>query len=294
MTPPVPLPEALRVTHEAMHTTFTLHLIGENRQLAAEVARECFDLLDNLEGKLSRFLDGSDVFRINRLRAGETLYLSEPCHQCLLLAMQACTQTGGLFDITVGTRIEHLKSGAAGLLPPLAGRLIIHPDVAAITCEIPGREIDLGGIGKGFALDQMRDLLLDWGLGGALLAAGASTLLAVGPQPWPVALAGGLTARQLALTNQALSASGTDVQGAHIVHPSGEDPKPVYLSNRVWAVASTATLAEAWSTALMLMDPDEVTAAIAEQATLLQAYAELNGKVEVLKPSASCSGTSPH
>jgi thiamine biosynthesis lipoprotein len=283
MSPPVPLPAASQFTHEAMHTTFTLHLIGDDPELVAGVARECFEMLDILETKLSRFIDGSDVYRINRMQAGATLYLSEPCHQCLLLAMQAHVHTGGLFDITLGTRIQHRKSKANGPLPPLAGRLIVHPDVAAITCEAPGREIDLGGIAKGFALDQMGDLLLDWGVHGALLAAGASSLLAVGPQAWPVELAGELAARQLALTNQSLSASGTAVQGNHIVHPRGDASGETYLSDRVWAIARTATMAEAWSTALMLMSPDEVGATLPQHDTLLHAYADLNGKLEVLK-----------
>ncbi len=282
MTPPVPLPDSSQFMHEAMNTTFTLRLIGNDPDFLAGMARECFELLDNLETKLSRFIDGSDVFRINHMQAGETLYLSEPCHQCLLLAMQAHVQTGGLFDITLGTRIQHRKAKAGTPPPPLAGRLVIHPDVAAITCEAPGRELDLGGIAKGFALDQMAALLLDWGVGSALLAAGASSLLAVGPQAWPVELAGALEARQLVLSNASLSASGTDVQGHHIVHPSGEATGETYLSDRVWAIARTATLAEAWSTALVLMSRDEVRTTMGQPDTLLHAYADLNGTVEEL------------
>jgi len=283
MNPPVSLPSSELFTHEAMRTTFSLRLICDDGELAAGAARECFYLLDDIETKLSRFLDGSDVFRINRMHAGETLYLSETCHQCLLLAMEAFVLTGGLFDVTLGARIEHRKTGSGGPLPPLAGKLVIHPDVPAITCETPGREIDLGGIGKGFALDQMGALLLDWGVSGALLAAGASSLLAVGSGAWPVELAGEVEARRLVLTAQALGASGTEMQGRHIVHPRGDESGETYLSNRVWAVAKTATCAEAWSTALMLMSQEEVSAAIVRQDTLSHAYAELNGRVEELK-----------
>jgi len=283
MIPPLPLPDSHVFTHEAMHTTFCLRLIGGDAQLVAGAARECLDLVDELETKLSRFIDGSEVFRINRLLAGETLYLSEPCHQCLLLAIQAHTLTGGLFDITAGRRIAHRKAAASGPLPALTGRLVIHPDVAAITCESPGRDIDLGGIAKGFALDQMAGLLGAWGVTGGLLAAGASSLLAVGPQAWPVWLAGELEPRQLALTNQSLSASGTEEQGIHIIHPDEEAGHPIYLSQRVWAVARSAALAEAWSTALMLMSRDNVATTIARQDTLLNAYAEFEGRVAVLK-----------
>jgi len=283
MTPCVPLPESQVFTHEAMHTTFTLRLIGAEEPLVAGAASECLELLDQLESKLSRFIDGSDVFRINRMQAGEILYLSDPCHQCLLLAMRAHAMTGGLFDITLGSRIAHRKAGADGPLPALAGKLVIDPDMAAITCASPGREIDLGGIAKGFALDQMAALLPDWGVSGALLAAGASSLLAIGPQAWPVQLAGELATRQLALTNRSLSASGTEVQGCHIVHPGGDASHGSYLSQRVWAVSPTAALAEAWSTALMLMSAEEAAAAIARDDTLLHAYAEFDGRVEELK-----------
>ncbi len=282
MTPPLSLPDSEVFTHEAMHTTFCLRLIGDDSQWVAAAARECLEMVDDLEGKLSRFIDGSDVFRINRLQAGETLYLSDACHQCLLLAMQAHTLTGGLFDITAGSRIAHRKAGGSGPLPDLTGRLLIYPDVAAITCECPGREIDLGGIAKGFALDQMVARLADWGVTGGLLAAGASSLLAVGPHAWPVRLGGELEARHIALTNESLSASGTEVQGSHIVHPVGEGCEANYLSQRVWALAKSAALAEVWSTALMLMSREDA-AAIAEQSTLLHAYAEFDGRVELLK-----------
>ena len=283
MNQPVPLPESHVFMHEAMHTTFCLRLIGGDAQLVAGAARECLDLVDELEANLSRFIDGSEVFRINRLHAGETLFLSDSCHQCLLLAMQAHTLTSGLFDITAGRRIAHRKTGASGPAPALSGKLVIHPDVAAITCESPGREIDLGGIAKGFALDQMAGLLADWGVTGGLLAAGDSSLLAIGPQAWPVRLGGELEARLLALTNQSLSASGTAEQGSHIIHPDDGDGHQIYLSKRVWAVAHSATMAEAWSTALMLMNREDVAIVIAQQESLLHAYAEFDGRVAELK-----------
>lgn len=279
MSPPVPMPDSHAFSHEAMNTTFVLRLISDDGQVADNAARECFDLLDKLESKLSRFIDGSDVSRINRMQAGDTLYLSEACHQCLLLSMQAYAETGGLFDVTLGRRIEHRKSGSSDPLPPVAGTLVIHPDVAAVTCQSPGREIDLGGIGKGFALDQMVGVLVDWDVRGALLAAGASSLLAIGPEAWPVELDGAGDSLKFALTSEALGASGTEMQGRHIVHPLDDDNNTTYLSDRVWALAKTATQAEVWSTALMLMNPQEAAAAVARQNSLLHAYAELVGKV---------------
>lgn len=271
-----PLPSAHSFTHEAMNTTFHLRLRVPDAAVAAGMARECFDHLDFLESRLSRFIDDSDVSRINHLPAGETLYLSESTHQCLLAALDAYARTGGLFDITLGRRIGFLKSGESGETPPIVGQLTIHPDIPAVTCDAPGREIDLGGIGKGFALDQLRQILTDWGAEGGLLTAGASSLLAFGPDAWPVELSGDGGSLRISLFSQSLSASGTGIQGSHIVHPSGDEAMPQSPCKRVWVTAPTAVLAEIWSTALMLLEPDLIPEFITGEETIEAVYVDWN------------------
>ena len=282
-----PLPPAHLFTHEAMNTTFHLRIQAAEASLAAGMVGECFAHLDLLEARLSRFIDDSDVSRINRLAAGETLYISESAHQCLLAALDAHARTGGLFDITLGRRIEHRKSGDAGEVPPLLGRLTIHPDIAAVTCDEPGREIDLGGIGKGFALDRLREILIDWGAEGGLLTAGASSLLAFGPDAWPVELTGGGDSVRISLFNQSLSASGTGIQGSHILHPGGDDAMPSRSCERVWVTAPQAALAEIWSTTLMLLDPEVIADFTAGDATVGAVYIDRDGKVSSLFQSGA-------
>ncbi len=277
MNEPASLPAAHRFTHDAMNTTFTLRIIEPDPAIARDMARECFERIILLESILSRFVEDSEVSRINHLQAGETLYISQPCHQCLLSALDAHARTGGLFDITLGRRIEHRKSAADGPPPPVTGKLIIHPDVPAVTCVEPGREIDLGGIGKGFALDHLRELLIEWGAEGALISAGASSLLAFGPQPWPVDLAGDSATVRITLHHAALSASGTGIQGSHIIHPAGDEAMPAAPCKRLWTVAPTAALAEIWSTALMLLDPDEIPGFIAGEETLHAVHLDRDG-----------------
>lgn len=277
-----PLSEAHRFTHEAMNTTFALHFHGINKKTAQGMARECCDLIDFIETRLSLFIDGSDVSRINHLQAGETLYLSEPGHECLMLALEAHAYTKGLFDVTIGSHIEHRKSGDSGPIPPLAGKLTLHPDTPAITCEQPGRKIDLGGIGKGFALDQMKQLLTEWGAESALLTAGASSIVAFGEQQWPVDLTGSNGNMRIFLKNQSLSASGIDIQGNHIVHPAGSDGMPTTPSERIWVTAATATSAEIWSTTLMLIDPEEIRDFLINSNELDAVYSDHKGKLEKL------------
>lgn len=274
------MPDAHLFSHEAMKTVFTVRIITESEEMARGMARECFDAIDLLESKLSRFAEGSDVQRINTMQAGETLYVSDDCYGCLRQAMDLFMQTGGLFDVTLGTRIQHRKDEGAGPMPEPAGTLIIHPDAAAVTCEVPGREIDLGGIGKGYALDRLRELLIDWGAVGGLVASGASTLLTFGPEAWPIDLEGDGEALRIGLHERALSASGTGIQGSHIVHPDLAEHD--YLARRMWIMSPTAAIADGWSTAAMLMSPDDMGAALAEVEALEAVYLDCDGRVEAM------------
>jgi thiamine biosynthesis lipoprotein len=245
--------------------------------LLRSLASECIHLIDVLEGKLSRYFEGGDVYRINHLSAGETLYLSEETYECLRLAMEASVVTGGLFDPTLGSWIDRQKkSGRSDEgVTPLSGTLVVHPDVAAVTCEVPGRVIDLGGIGKGFALDFLAHFLGGWEeVEGGLLSSGASTHLAMGEAAWPIDLAGDEHCRTLVLETAALSASGTGMQGSHIVHPGELGWVPDGQPSRLWALSPTATFADAWSTALMLMEPEEMTRQISEDSMLTAVYIE--------------------
>lgn len=267
-------------THDAMNTTFSVHFYGAETQAMRDMALDCFHRVDFLEARLSRFADASDISRINHLREGETLYISEETHRCLLAAMDAYTRTAGLFDITLGKRIEHRKAGGVGDGPSLVGSLTIHPDVPAVTCHEAGRQLDLGGIGKGFALDDLRRVLLDWDAESGLVAAGASSLLAFGPTAWPVELASEGGNVSISLVNQSISASGIATQGNHILHPGGHGAMPSKMCRRLWVTAPTATLAEIWSTALFLLEPEDIPGFVGGEETITYVHIERDGQIQ--------------
>lgn len=260
-----------------MNTTFHLRICGDDLAFARRISSECFQELDLIEGHLSLFREDSDVSRINHMKAGESLYLSDTCHACLLLALDFNQRTGGLFDVSLGHAIEHQKEGQAGAPPAIIGQLAIDPERPSITCHSPGRQIDFGGIGKGFALDQLRQQLLDRGVKAALLAAGASTQLAFGPHAWPIQLAGDRSSHQLLLKNQALSASGTGIQGSHIVHPDGPDQLALCPWKRIWLIAPSATAADVWSTAVMLMTRNQLRELSTLSGEFTTLYSETEG-----------------
>lgn len=242
--------------HTAMKTTFVLRIVSDDTTQAHNAAHAAITRIDEIENTLSRYIEGSDVFRINHMHAGQTLFISETCYDCLRLATDAHAQTGGRFDITLGALIEHQKNARNGSAPSITGALRIDPDRPMITCDAPGREIDLGGIGKGYALDQLKDLLKEWDIESALVSTGASTQLAFGSKTWPIELSGDAYRLTIELNNQALSASGIGIQGSHIVSPSECNEPATYPYKRAWILQPNATLADAWSTALMLIDND--------------------------------------
>ncbi len=238
-----------------MNTTFILHLADCSEYTARSAARQFFEELDRLEDLLSRYRESSDVSRINAMQSGETLYISEACHRCLTIAAEMQALTGGLFDVTLGAGIRHYKDAQPGDAPGPRGRVVIDPDQHAVVCLEPGREIDLGGIGKGFALDWLSPIFEEWQISSALLAAGNSTLLARGTRAWPVDLP--KVDDPFPLRNQALSVSGTTMQGAHILDPRTGQPARTEFQ-RLWITAPSAAQADALSTAALLMSAEQV------------------------------------
>jgi thiamine biosynthesis lipoprotein len=253
------------IHREAMNTVFTIRLPSADLAEAERLTGECFLLLETLEALLSRFRPDSDISRINRLNAGESLWVDERTARCLRLAIEASQLTEGLFDAT-------LSPAAAQTERP--GQLRLAEDGPRVFCEAAGRQIDLGGIGKGFALDEMAAVLKDLEVPYALLSAGASTHLAFGNSSWKICLDPEAEASEYLLQEEAISSSGTAQQGCHILHPD-TGMAPSYHFSRVWLATGCAALADAFSTAALLMDADEINAFVASQAGRVKIFTQM-------------------
>ena len=253
-------PNLHRVSVEAMYTTFDIRLDCADEKRAQEAASACFEQLETIEADISRFRHDSDISRINALQAGESLLISELTYTCILKAFDAQAMTAGLFDVTLGALTWPEGYGDDSADHGNTGQIEVAPDQPRVTCLAPGAQLDLGGIGKGFALDQLASVLHSYRIDSALLCAGASTLLAIGPERWPIKLTGDGVTETIALQGCALSASGIGIQGAHVIHPDFPDEEPPYIFKRVWLTAPEAALADACSTACLLMADDEIDA----------------------------------
>jgi thiamine biosynthesis lipoprotein len=254
--------------HEAMNTTFSFRIVHEDEKEARSAFSSAIELIEKLENLLSRYIPGSDVWQLNHMQAGQSLFIDDHTYACLRQAVEMHSLSGGLFDISLGRQIEHLKSQTDAPAPGIEGSLNIDPDKPAVHCLEPGREVDLGGIGKGYALDCIAKEMFEWNIQCALISSGASTHLAFGDKSWQIQLVGALTERTINLQNMALSVSGADVQGTHIVSPA-DTSNAAPNGPKLWVLHPKASYADAWSTACFLMD-DQQLDQISDQLSIIK------------------------
>lgn len=239
----------------AMATEFEVRIADEEKTYAESAAQAAFILTEELENKLSRFRANSEISAIAQLAVGETLRLTEPVFACLQLAQKMELATCGAFSITAAA----LKTQSTNPVWSLEN--------FSIRCDGGKLEFDLGAIGKGFALDRMAEVLREWGCPSFLLIAGGSSILA-GAAPkdavgWSCGLGEDNSPQRFWLKNCSLSGSGLAVKGQHIFDPrTGE---PARRQNRSWALCATAAESDALSTACMVLNEGEITAAIAPE-----------------------------
>ena len=245
-----------RFSHEAMATLFEISCVHADARYADQAAQAAFALVDRLEQDLSRFIANSDVSRINLLPEGEGTRVSAETMECLEIARRMHDLTLGAFDVSVG-------SGLTGL--------DLASDEFMVRSRTGGVRLDLGGIGKGYAVDRVAELLEEWGIPRALIHGGWSSVLAMGPPPdedgWTLTLSAPPPQEprvlvRISARNKALSASGTR-KGDHILDPRTGQPVRgraawVSVGREEGVPGSPATLAEALSTAFMVLSREEI------------------------------------
>jgi len=288
------IPGARRFSHQAMATAFEVIIIHKDAHYAQQAAWAAFDELDKLEQQLSRFVENSDISRINNLAANQPLQIGLAAFECLQLCASLYARTSGAFDITIGSLMDCwlredkttrtpskeqppclLSKTERGQARQRTGLHLIKLDETEHTVQLltSHMQIDLGGIGKGYAIDQMAKLLGDWSIDSALIHGGCSSVLALrrphSTKGWHLTLSnpprrfasqtrssgGKQTLAHLYLQDRALSGSGLQ-KGRHIIDP--RKAQPAKGKRAAWACAPTAATADALSTAFMVMSPDQI------------------------------------
>ena len=266
-------------SHPAMGTVFTVVAYGADRDYLAEVVDEVFDEIDGLDAQMSNYQPTSEISRINREAAREPVLVEPRLFQLIQDSVRTGAETGGAFDITVGPLMKAwgFFRGQDRLPAPFEiavtlkrigyQHLQLNAADRTIRFERPGMEIDLGGIAKGYAVDQAVEILRSRGIQSALVSSGTSTLYALGSPPgergWRVSLRSPYDAKKAAdvvlLQDFSLSTSGNyekffRIGGklyCHIMDPHTGRPVENMLATAVLAARATET--DALSTAFFVM-----------------------------------------
>jgi thiamine biosynthesis lipoprotein len=279
---------AHRFAHAAMATVFEVICAHEDRGYASQAAQAAFQRLERLEMKQSRFIANSDVSRVNALEPGQATRVSPSTMECLEIARRMYDLTDRAFDIAIGSGLEGLD---------------LIADDFIVRARTGGVRLDLGGIGKGYAVDRMAEVLDEWEIHRALVHGGFSSVVAREAPPgrdgWPVTLGApgageDAVSTRISARRMALSASGTQ-KGAHI-----RDPRTGRAVGRraAWAVLpvpsgretgasgawpdalrAPAAVAEAFSTAFMILSTKQIEQ-LCQKCPGLEAWLTERGSVD--------------
>lgn len=251
---------------------------------AVEAGCAALDEAERLERKLSVYLEDSDVSRLNAQAADAPARVDAELYGLLRSAAELSRVTGGAFDAASGAlirawgfchgpkRVPTDAERTATLAASGSTHVHFHDEEQSIQFDCTGIEFNLGGIGKGFAIDRaLHAVCTRFRITSALMQGGQSSLKGIGappgePRGWTVAIGDPLQpARPLAyvrLRNRALGTSGGANQFfleggrryGHVLDPRTGWPATGLLSAS--AVARTATEADALSTAFYVDGPE--------------------------------------
>ncbi len=278
----------VQLSRAAMACQFAIFLNAGQYDGGTEAALAALDLVEQLEAQLTVYRDTSEVMAINRRAAQEAVVVESGLYALLSLAADVSLATGGAFDITAGPLVKAWGFyKRAGTIPPpeelqqaLAATGSRHLVFDDRTCSVrfarPDVEVNLGAIGKGYALDRAGALLASAGVHDVLLHGGQSSVLASGSHAgldaggWLVGIANPLRPEQrlaeVVLRDRALATSGASHQFfrsqgkryGHILDPRTGWPAEGVFSSTV--IAPTAAEADALSTAFYILGVDGAAA----------------------------------
>ena len=283
-------PVALREIHYVMGTLLDITLYHKTGEEAKRVLRGCFQQARCLEEVFSTYDDDSDLSQLNRHAGLGPLEISPELWSVLDASLRLGRETDGALDITLGPLIDLWRAAEEDGPPPSPAsvadalsqtgisKVDLLPDGSG-QLQQAGMRLDLGGIGKGYAVDRMKALLVRGGVERAFINFGRSSLAAIGSPPdqeaWPVLLHGddGDPVGIVHLRDHTLSASGSfghscqigETRYGHLIDQ--RDGFPVRHRALGVAVARTATEAEALTKALVIFGPEQGFAVLSRFST---------------------------
>ncbi|MEC4677183.1 MAG: FAD:protein FMN transferase [Nitrospirota bacterium] len=260
-----------------MGTQIIVKAIGDDEKKITEAIEAAFDEVRRLDELMSHYKAESELSRINQNAGVRAVPVSRELYDLIAKSIRFSELTDGAFDISFASvgklwnfRKKHVPTAESikAQLPKVNYKKIrLNDQDSSVFLPEAGMEIGLGGIGKGYAMDQAMKVLQKHGIQDAMVMAGGDTLIRgkKGDEPWKVGLrdpdqADGILA-VLPLSDQAISTSGDyerfffkdGVRYHHIL-----DTKtgfPAMACRSVSILAREATTSDALSTSVFVLGP---------------------------------------
>lgn len=278
----------VRIETRAMACTWQVMLNPGDRS-AVMHASDALDLVQHLESLMTVYRDDGQLVEVNRAAGGEAISIDPYLTRVIHRSLELTSKTNGAFDVTSGPLVRLWKTckdaervptdNEVAAAKSLTGSDVVELDESANTLRLTkaGAELNLGAIGKGYALDCAAEFLVEQGVQEFLIHGGASSVLARGAHTgsgWPVGIKNPLLNDQSMVTillgdagnsaGRALGTSGGNVQYfrlggrryGHILDPRTGFPAESMLSASV--VAGDAMTADALSTAAFVAGSEAV------------------------------------
>lgn len=263
-------------SHPQMGTMFRVVIYASDSILAQNATKKAFARLDELNLTLSDYREDSEVNTLCRTAGcGQHIKVSTDLWNMLQKSVKAAKLSDGNFDVTIGplTQLWRRMKRQKQLPTPAQiseaktkigiEKILFNTKNQSVMLVIKGMRLDFGGIGKGFAEDEMMKILKKNGIKSALIEAGGNIVVSNAPTDSPVGWEIFINKEKYFLKNCGVSTSGdayqfVEIEGkkyAHILDPKTgigyAEPHQVSI------IANDGTKSDWISTALYLMPKEE-------------------------------------
>ncbi len=260
--------------YRQMGTEIRLILYTSDQPRADSIAQLAFNRIDELNAIFSDYQNDSELNELCA-RPKKDIPVSDDLFAIIRTSLAVSEQTQGAFDITAGPIVRLWRSARKTKTMPTYDEIrqarkkvgyknIDLSDKKTVRLKKKGMQLDLGGIGKGYAADEVLKVLEANDIHAALIDMGGDILVSDPPPNssyWVLAISyanssGEKSIQKLHLKNQAIATSGdlyqfVDFNGirySHIVDPV--TGWALSSGVQVTTIASCATLADAYASAL--------------------------------------------
>ncbi len=266
----------------AMGTRFHALIPGIEETHAERIFYQIKREVERIESKISRFLPDSELSRINRMAAKNPVKMDPEMNDILSACHYCWCLTDGAFDSTLRPLMEYWKedhehsandSDFKSIIDNVGFQhLTLDESDSTLSFDNDQVELDLGGFGKGYALEKVKDLLSDVSIDQAFISFGESSILAVGNHPagdkWRIGMNNyadpGNSIHEFRVNNGSVSTSSNfflDDAGKlrnhrHVIDPKTGKPHEPFTS--VSVSAESPVLAEMLSTAFLVSSDEKI------------------------------------